>query len=173
MQHATRWAGEPAPEWLADMFELDALDRLVWAARAPAGAPRRKLAPWGKPAGGRHVVGRGALVMVSRGAFLSCDIADALRHGGDWHYTRPGADPRDARDAGEWARLADLARARFLLTPAGLVWREQRGADHPAGSPARGLALSCWRGALLTTSGVGMLSSDVVSLLQTRKWPFA
>lgn len=172
----TRFHKEDIPPALLDYFMLHE-GRVKWAATSPANSRtfRSRRAPWGEPAGGRRVIGRGKLVTFAGCALLTSDLRFALERGEwPWQVTgsttyEPGADDADA--------LA-IARQRWQLAGDVLTWRIDRGftstgePQYRAGEPVTGFAMSGFQDRMISTGGFGFIRADVVHALKHGAWPW-
>jgi len=175
--YATKAVMSDIPPDLLDLFAMRD-GRVCWQPVNTVRSRNAKRAPWGSPAGGKAVIGRGALITVSGYTLLTADVAFALEHAGEWAWQIdatlvPSLPPE--HDLDQWRAVI---RSRFALDGGVLVWATDRGftadrtARYAAGSPVTGLRLSGFRGSIVTTSSVGLLFSDVVSVLETGLFPW-
>lgn len=179
----TRFANSDLPPETLDFFALRG-DVVHWIDAPPwqrSANFRKRRVPFGEPAGGRIVFGRGKLVTFARCALLTTDIAFALQHGGEWPWqigagAQHDCDTTDTTDAATWRALI---RERFALAGDCVTWRVDRGYNpangspqYPAGSPVTGFPLSGYRGRMFTTGGMGFLAGDVASVLKNNAFPF-
>ena len=176
MAYQTKAFREPIPADLLDLFV--ARDSTVYWSSAPVtGRRTAKRAPWGSLAGGKPVIGRGALVTVSGYTLLTSDILFALEHAYEWAWqVGDGVPALDIpMDNKPWI---DLIRSRFALVDGSITWAVNRGWNtdrsvrYPAGSPVQGLRLSGFRGSIATTSGTGLLFSDIEHVLEHGCFPW-
>lgn len=176
----TRFANSDLPTETLDFFALRG-DVVHWVDAPPwqrSANFRKRRVPFGEPAGGRIVFGRGKLVTFARCALLTTDIAFALSHAGEWPW-HVGAGPQHDGDTADAETWRAVIRGRLALDGDRVTWRIDRGYDrdtgepqHPAGSTAIGFALSGYRGRMLTTGGMGFLACDVVNVLKNNAFPF-
>lgn len=176
MPYPTKSFEADIPPDLLDLFALDG-DRVRWSSKPVTGRRTTKRAPWGDLAGGKPVVGRGALVTVSGFTLLTADILFALRHAGEWAW-QVGSTVPCAPCGEDVDRWRAIIRERFAMDRETVVWAVDRGFTasrsprYCAGSPVTGLRLSGFRGSIVTTSSVGILLTDVRSVLETGLFPF-
>jgi len=175
--YATKAVEAPIPPDLLDLFAMRD-GRVCWQPVNTVRSRNAKRAPWGEPAGGKPVIGRGALITVSGYTLLTADVAFALEHAGDWAWQIdrsivPSLPPE--HDLDQWRATI---RERFAMDHETVVWRVNRGFTaeraprYAAGSPVMGLRLSGFRGSIVTTSSVGILLTDVRAVLETGLFPF-
>lgn len=151
--HGVRWITEE---------ERDAI-------RWPNGSAKRAIVPFGQPAGGRTVHGRGKLVTFRKTYWLTSDIAAMLADGGRWPWDA-GVSVQGVPSVNDGVAL-DVIRSTWSNVDGALAWRAAPHSTIPAGSPAIGLSLADGRRVLMRR-GVGFLANDVAHALQFGKFPW-
>lgn len=166
---------EDAPDWMLTAFRAVGETDLRWARYEEVEArpiPHAKRLPFGAPAGGKEVQGRGKLVLFSSRQLLTSDIRLALEvdkfH---WNYNGSGPDG-DASTTDNDA--AELVRNTWRVGDDGLLyWLIDAHDKIPAGSPAKGVLLSGRKERLFSYRMRGYVESDVRHVLKHGFWPWA
>jgi hypothetical protein len=159
------------PARLLDLFELRS-GAVHWVKERPMSAVAKKLAPWGERAGGLAVIGHGSIVSVSGARLLSCDIAFALEHAGEWPWQCGSFVPFEPVVPRVIGLAKALARERWRLKDGEVVWSTTRGDRALEGQQAKGQAMSGFRCPVIATNATAFLYDDVKHLLTIGSFPF-
>ena len=159
------------PSRMLDMFELQS-GVVHWIGARPGSASGNKIAPWGAPAGGQFVLGRGLIVSAAGARLLTCDVRYALENAGEWPWQHGTAVPFVGVDPRIAARGVELVRARWQLHNGLITWKQTRGDNAKEDETARGQAISGFRCNVITTGQIGFLYDDVKHLLTIGSWPW-
>ena len=125
-----------------------------------AGATRKLSIPFGRPAGGRPVSGRGFIVRVGGSYVLTSDIKAALADGGRWPWEYGGTFLPLGADFDH-----ETVSRMWEFNAGNICWKGQPHVSLPAGSLAKGSQLACGSRRVIFTRGVGFVSTDIEGLL--------